>query len=291
MAREDWEHLFDCNPSHFFSQERCDVFAGMGLFDDGTEVQAKELFALLEISPQRFLDILNAPRTSSEHLITNREREFRDVPAGTEFFTREMIFDGFEVSIHKEDFKTWLDDNYSLLKAWGDAVLDAEVLEANLRRQELEEEIEAAHSEGRTEMEVVHAAKDAELEALKAENEKLRARVAELENTPQKATEDAKKGGIGSEAASTKRLAEWKEAYIPAMVKAAIELGAEGPKPERERKQRKDIGALLDQFAEPGKKLPSDCKAAVEVFRSSLPEGYVNTMGGAPKLKVTKIKQ
>lgn len=129
------------------------------------------------------------------------------------------------------------------------------------------------------------------VQALKAENEALKARVAELGKAPQKAAQGANKSHAGSETASAKRLAEWKEAYIPAMVKAAIELGAEGPKPERERKQRKDIGALLDRFAVQGKAHPSDCPEAVDVFRASLPDGYVNTTGGAPKSRANKINQ
>lgn len=135
--------------------------------------------------------------------------------------------------------------------------------------------------------------KEYEADFLKAENESLRAKIAELKNAPQKGAQAAKKGhaDAGTDAASVVRVAEWKEAYIPAMVKAALELGKNGLKPNAEKLQRKDIGALLDQCAVPGKALPSDCAEAVETFRSSLPDEYLNKVGGAPKSRVTKIKQ
>ena len=133
----------------------------------------------------------------------------------------------------------------------------------------------------------------AELAAKDAEIESLRAKIAELKNAPQKAVQAAKKGhaDAGMDAASVVRVAEWKGVYIPAMVKAALELGKNGLKPSGEKLQRKDIGALLDQCAVPGKALPSDCAEAVEAFRSSLPDEYLNKTGGAPKSRVTKIKQ
>lgn len=147
MAREDWEHLFSCAPSHLFSHERGGVFAGMGLFDKKEKTALLiDIFELLAVSPQRFMDILNSHKDSPLHLITNHELEFRQ--SGDEYyFDQETVFGWSDFTVHEEDFKTWLDENYRLLKVWQASEVDANVLAERLDYQDVVEGLEAEEAE------------------------------------------------------------------------------------------------------------------------------------------------
>ena len=182
MAREDWEHLFRCTPSHLFRHEQGGIFEGMGLFDKKEKTALLiDIFGLLAVSPQCFMDILNSHKDSPLHLITNHELEFRQ-SGDAYYFEQEAVFGLSDFTVHEEDFKTWLDDNYRLLKAWQSSEIDAKVLAERLDYQDVVEALEFG--------EMVDTPS---IEKLQAENEKLKARIAELENALQKATAGVKK--------------------------------------------------------------------------------------------------
>ncbi len=237
--------------------ESCDIY----YYHDSLQCEAwaRHIKNLLSLSTQRFVDMLNEPSKLSDgspnkrHLITTEEECFRqhEKYGKGPFFTKENIFLKNLVAVELEELELWLDDNYHLLRI------------NNVKTDENDKEA-TTHKE----------------------------RITELRNATQKDMKDGKKGAIASEMASTIRVAVWKEAYIPAMVKAAVQLGKEGMMAAiGEKRQRKDLAALLDKYAVEGKPKPSDCSEVIEIFHASLPKGYVDNKGGAPKSKVTQIKQ
>ncbi len=111
-----------------------------------------------------------------------------------------------------------------------------------------------------------------------AQIDKLKATIVDLESAQQKSTT---RGSAGSEAASAKRVASWREIYVPAMVKAAVELGQEGPKSGAERRQRKDVATILDYYSEGVSEIPG----VLDVFYKALPDEYVDRTGGNCPMK------
>lgn len=202
MSREKWASLYIADPDPEWANMGVGVFDMFGLFDrNELEAPVLEIFKLLEISPQRFIDFLNAPRNSTEHLGTNYEPQFRRSPENEEFFTRGWIWGGSDITVQEEDFKTWLDSNYMYLKAWRKSEKELRKVVDSLQAQEIMEEIEAARCQTKE-------------DSLEAENERLRARVAELENAAQKSAEKEEK-----------TLATREKNTLLKLIHAAVELG------------------------------------------------------------------
>lgn len=129
------------------------------------------IFGLLNISEQKFVDILNENCHSKKHLITNYEEKFRFERElfGKNIFTKNYVFGlDSDLSVELADFEDWLDDNYELLK---------------------ENRVVHIEETSRHEDEAVKG----QIAELEAENSKLRDRIAELENVARAAEESVKK--------------------------------------------------------------------------------------------------
>lgn len=114
---------------------------------------------------------------------------------------------------------------------------------------------------------------------LREENKSLATKLVDLEseNAALRAEFDASRTSAprtaaATDAASAKRVEEWKE-YAALMVKVALDCGAEGPK---ERK-RSDLQTLAKRH---GAELP---QVALDVLRDALPEDHVSRKPGAPR--------
>ena len=89
--------------------------------------------------------------------------------------------------------------------------------------------------------------KDAYISELEIENEHLKMQLEEIQiNESEDKEKNNRASNPGSEAASEKRLQPWKDVYFPAIHAVARQCEEEGPKEGRERRQRKDIRAMLE---------------------------------------------
>lgn len=106
------------------------------------------------------------------------------------------------------------------------------------------------------------------------------ARIAELKaqlwEANRRTMEAEKKSNPGCEAASEKRLQQWKKNYFPAIHAVARQCEEEGPKEGKERRQRKDIRAMLEAYL-PGMEVPN---AVVNYTFSFLDDSLVDRTGG-----------
>ena len=153
MARSDW----DLRGILFFTN---DDFPYMDIYDyvknESKYIPIAYIADLLNLSEQRFVDMLNEPANSKRHLITNYEEGFR---SGSYDFTRYRVFEyDTDITVELADFEYWLDDNYELLKK-NNAVQVKEPYQQKI---------------------TVLQTRVAELET---ENTKLKEKVTELENT------------------------------------------------------------------------------------------------------------
>lgn len=87
---------------------------------------------------------------------------------------------------------------------------------------------------------------------------------------------ETRRGEKGRQEANLRRLADWQEVYLPAMIKAAVEIGAEGPNGGAGQRQRKDVQSVLDKYLV-GVKYP---KSVLEAMYKSMPDEYVDRKGG-----------
>jgi hypothetical protein len=91
-----------------------------------------------------------------------------------------------------------------------------------------------------------------------------------------------KRGEMGRQKANLQKVADWKEVYLPAMIKAAVEIGAQGPQGGGAgQRQRKDVQGVLDKYLE-GVKCP---KAVLDTLYKALPNNYVDRQGGNSPMK------
>lgn len=119
-----------------------------------------------------------------------------------------------------------------------------------------------------------------EQELAQQELKAVQARIAEIEAQLREANrrtkEAEKKSNPGCEAASEKRLQQWKENYFPAIHAVARQCEEEGPKEGKERRQRKDIRAMLEACL-PGMEVPN---AVVNYTFRFLDDSLVDRTGG-----------
>ena len=133
---------------------------------------------------QAFIDLLNEPTASPRHLITFFEKEFRAnerKSPGTPFFSRKYDWPFIKAKRHcdfmpKDEFPFLIE--LAELERWAQRNPDI-----------LPDKVDVYGSDE----DIIRLEYEAALAAQKAENESLRAKIAELENAPQKAAEGATK--------------------------------------------------------------------------------------------------
>ena len=125
MARDDWDiRRIECCTFRNDDEEleSCDVYVWSSLFG---AIRVREVENLLNLSRQRFVDLLNEPyempdgSKNKRHLITNEEESFRAHERHhikDPYFTKQKIFTNNNVTVSLMDLEYWLDDNYNLLK-------------------------------------------------------------------------------------------------------------------------------------------------------------------------------
>lgn len=87
-----------------------------------------------------------------------------------------------------------------------------------------------------------------------------------------------RKENVGSLVASERRLSLWKEAYIPIMLRVAMQCQEEGPKGAGgHRRQRKDIEAMLRAHMPEDAEIP---RTVIDCLFASLPDEHVDRKGG-----------
>lgn len=161
MARSDW----DIRGIIIYIDDSSNV---MDIYEYAERISKQipigYIFGLLNISEQKFVDILNENVDSKKHLITNYEEEFRyerkTLYGYRRLFTKNQVFGLFsDLSVELSDFEDWLDDNYNLLK----------------ENRVIHEEV--SHDQEYDTMKARVAELEAELASLKDENAQFRSEV------------------------------------------------------------------------------------------------------------------
>lgn len=98
----------------------------------------------------------------------------------------------------------------------------------------------------------------------------------QLEEANRRATQVEKRSNPGCEAASEKRLQQWKDVYFPAIHAVARQCEEEGPREGKERRQRKDIQVMLESHLS-GVEVP---QAVVDYTFRILDDRLVDRIGG-----------